>query len=212
MNSALITVEILLVVVTPLLFLYLKGSWPLRVIVPCLLTIPLLWYFTYAPLHELSHAAGTYFVGGKVTSIKIIPSFWLGEFGRAWINSEGVVEPWRQLITTLSPYLFDGLCIAAGLHLLRHSRLRNAFLIGFLFMLLFLRPAFDFVCETAGFLSGDKGDFYHLDMILGDLVTWAFMVTSLAVSFLSVFVVLRRFLGFPETFSASADLAGRTPT
>ncbi|HLE33026.1 MAG TPA: hypothetical protein VJB38_10485, partial [Bacteroidota bacterium] len=66
MNSALITVEILLVVVTPLLFLYLKGSWPLRVIVPCLLTIPLLWYFTYAPLHELSHAAGTYFVGGKV--------------------------------------------------------------------------------------------------------------------------------------------------
>jgi hypothetical protein len=47
--------EILLVVVLPLLVLYLKGNWPVRKILPSLLFIPILWYFTYAPLHELGH-------------------------------------------------------------------------------------------------------------------------------------------------------------
>jgi len=53
--------EILLFLVIPLLVLYLKGNWPLRKVIPCLVVIPILWYFTYAPLHELSHAAGVYF-------------------------------------------------------------------------------------------------------------------------------------------------------
>ena len=66
------TCEILLVVVMPLLVLYLKGNWPLRKVIPALVIIPVLWYFTYAPLHELSHAAGTYLVGGTV--IESIPS------------------------------------------------------------------------------------------------------------------------------------------
>ena len=76
MNYTLVTVEITLVIVAPLLFLYLRSSWPLRVIIPCLLSIPLLWYLTYSPLHELSHVVGTYLVGGTVTSIKLIPRFW----------------------------------------------------------------------------------------------------------------------------------------
>jgi len=74
-NYPLFTCEILLVVVMPLLVLYLKGNWPLRKIIPPLVIIPILWYFTYAPLHELSHAAGIYLVGGKAIGYKLIPSF-----------------------------------------------------------------------------------------------------------------------------------------
>ncbi|MCE7980417.1 MAG: hypothetical protein DYG89_04440 [Caldilinea sp. CFX5] len=81
------TGEILLVVVTPLLVLYIKGNWPLRKVIPSLVIIPILWYFTYAPLHELSHAAGLYLVGGKVIDYRLIPSFWLGEFAGAWISN-----------------------------------------------------------------------------------------------------------------------------
>ena len=35
-NYPLYTVETLLVVVMPLLVLYLKGNWPLRKVIPCL--------------------------------------------------------------------------------------------------------------------------------------------------------------------------------
>ena len=198
MNYLLVTFEIMLVVVAPLLTLYLKGSWPLRITVPCLLTIPLLWYLTYSPLHELSHVAGTYLVGGKVTSIKIIPSFWIGEFGRAWITSEGVTDKWHQLITTASPYLFDLLCLVASIYVLQRKLSRNAFVIGFLFMLLCLRPGFDFVCETIGFVSGDKGDFHHVDLILGNVLTWSFLLASIGFCSFMIFTILRRFRGFPR--------------
>ena len=82
-NYPVYTFEILLIVVMPLLVLYIKGSWPLRKVIPCIMVIPILWYFTYAPLHELSHAAGIYLVGCKVIVWKLIPRFWLGEFARA---------------------------------------------------------------------------------------------------------------------------------
>ncbi len=40
----LITLEILAVIVVPLLILYLRARWPLRVVIPCLLVIPAFWY------------------------------------------------------------------------------------------------------------------------------------------------------------------------
>lgn len=198
MDHILITVEIVLVVVVPLLFLYLKGSWPLRVIIPCLLTIPLLWYLTYSPLHELSHVVGTYLVGGTVTSIKIIPSFWAGEFGRAWIISEGVTNPTYQVITSISPYLFDVLCVLASIFVLQPKLQRSAFVIGFLFMLFCLRPAFDFLCEAVAFLLGDRGDFYHIELIVGNFLTWSFLLASIIFSFFMIFIILKRFRGFPR--------------
>lgn len=94
-KELLMTCEILLTVFVPLLVLYLRGSWPLRMIIPCLLTIPILWYLTYAPLHELSHVVGTYLVGGRVTYIKLIPSFWAGEFGGAWITTDSITRSWQ---------------------------------------------------------------------------------------------------------------------
>ncbi len=103
-NYLFITCEILLVVVMPLLVLYIKGNWPLRKVIPPLVVIPILWYFTYAPLHELSHAAGSYLVGGRVIDYKLIPSFWLGEFDGAWITPSGITQTWQQLTMTAFPY------------------------------------------------------------------------------------------------------------
>jgi hypothetical protein len=83
-NRLLITAEILFVVVTPLIVLYSKGNWRLRSTITCLLLIPVLWYLTYAPLHELSHVVGTYLAGGSVIDYQLIPRFWEGEFEIAW--------------------------------------------------------------------------------------------------------------------------------
>jgi hypothetical protein len=197
-NNILITLEILLVVVTPLVFLYLKGNWPLRTIIPCIVSIPVLWYPTYAPLHELSHVAGTYLVGGKVTYMKLIPRFWLGEYGRAWITSEGITEHWQQLVTSGSPYILDLVCIVVGMFVLRRSFSRNPFVLGLVFMLLCLRPAFDFLCEPIAFLQGDRGDFYAIQGIIGSFLTWLFIALSFGLCLLSVLRILRRFVRFPE--------------
>ena len=193
------TFELLLVLVAPLLILYFRGGWPLRTIVPCLLTIPLIWYFTYAPLHELSHAAGTYLVGGKVDHYKLIPRFWAGEFGRAWITPSGITQSWQQLLMTAAPYMLDIACIVTGTFVLRRSFSKNAFIVGLVFMLLCLRPAFDFVCESIALAAGDRGDFYVLKQLLGSVATWSFIVCSLALCVYSISTILRRFGRSEET-------------
>jgi hypothetical protein len=194
----LITLEITVVIVAPLLVLYLKGNWPLPTIIPCLLSIPVLWYFTYAPIHEISHVAGTYLVGAKVVDYKLIPRFWQGEFGRAWITPEGITHSWQQLVTTTAPYILDVLCIVVGMTVLRRNLSKNPFVVGLVFMLLCLRPAFDFVCEPIAFLAGDRGDFYAVDGIIGSVLTWLFILFSLGLSLFSIVRILRRFAGFPE--------------
>ncbi|MCX6132169.1 MAG: hypothetical protein NTU47_00035 [Ignavibacteriales bacterium] len=192
------TLEICLTIVTPLLFLYLRSSWPQRSIIPCMVSIPVLWYPVYSPIHELSHVAATYLVGGKVTSMKLIPSFWNSEFGRAWITTEGVTQSWQQLITTGAPYMLDLACLVTGMLLLRRTFSGNPFWVGLVFMLLCLRPAFDFVCETVGFITGDRGDFYALQGIIGSSPIWLFIVLSLGLSLLAIVNILRSYAGFPK--------------
>ena len=153
----LITVEILVVIVAPLLILYLTGPWPMRIAVPCLLLIPVLWYLTYSPIHELSHVLGAYLVGGSVTELKLIPSFWRGEFGRAWITPQGLQAPWQQLVMTSAPYVLDGVSVAVGFFALHRRHLGRPFALGVLLMLLCLRPAFDVVCETVALALGGRG-------------------------------------------------------
>jgi hypothetical protein len=204
-NDMLMTLEILLVIDAPLLFLYLKGKWPLRTVILCLLSIPVLWYLTYAPLHELSHIAGTYLVGGRVVYYKLIPKFWLGEFGHAWITSQGISKSWQQFISTSSPYLGDDICIIIGYFILRRNFSKNPFIVGLVFMLLCLRPAFDFVCETIAFLSGTRGDIYTIENIIGSFWTWSFILLSMALSLISTASILKRFAGFPEALSVNLE-------
>ena len=183
----------------PLIYLYLKRGWPLRVSIPCLLIIPVLWYLTYSPLHELSHIAGTYLVGGRVTYYKLIPSFWAGEFGRAWIKTDGLEASWQQLVSTASPYILNIACVVTAIFIPRRNFTKKAFVVGLVFMLLCLRPAFDFVCETIAFISGDRGDIYYIEGKIGSLATWALLSLSIGLSLFSILSFTRRFVQAPNT-------------
>lgn len=192
------TCEILLVVVTPLLVLYIKGNWPLRKVIPSLVIIPILWYFTYAPLHELSHAAGLYLVGGKVIDYRLIPSFWLGEFAGAWITPSGIPQNWQQVTMTAFPYLLDVVCFAVAIFVFRRGSSKNPFLIGLAFMLLCLRPAMDFVFEPIAFLSGDRNDFYALQQIIGPFALWSLILLSIGLAVYSISSTLSRLVSFSK--------------
>jgi len=191
------TFEILLTIALPLIVLYLRGGWALRTTILCLLTLPVVWYITYAPLHEISHILGTYLVGGRIISMRLIPPFWRGEFGRAWINLEGITEGWQQLISTGFPYLLDVLSVVAGLMIIRRRSFRNPFVLGLAFMLLCLRPLFDLVCETSAFITGDRGDLYAISQILGSASTWTFLIFSIGMAAVTIVAVLKRFNSFP---------------
>lgn len=192
------TCEILLVVVTPLLVLYIKGNWPLRKVIPSLVIIPILWYFTYAPFHELSHAAGLYLVGGKVIDYRLIPSFWLGEFAGAWITPSGIPQSWQQVTMTAFPYLLDVVCFAVAIFVFRRGSSKNPFLIGLAFMLLCLRPAMDFVFEPIAFLSGDRNDFYALQQIIGPFALWSLILLSIGLAVYSISSTLSRLVSFSK--------------
>jgi hypothetical protein len=197
-NYLLSTCEILLVVVMPLLVLYLKGNWPLGKVIPPLVIIPVLWYFTYAPLHELSHAAGVYLLGGKVIEYKLIPSFWLGEFGGAWITPSGITQSWQSLTMSAFPYLLDIVCFVVAIFVFRRVFSRNPFFIGLAFMLLCLRPACDFVFEPIGFISGVRGDFYNMQRIVGPFAVWSFILISIGLAVYSISSTLSHFVSFSK--------------
>ena len=197
-NYLLSTCEILLVVVMPLLVLYLKGNWPLRKIIPPLVIIPVLWYFTYAPLHELSHAAGLYLIGGKAIDYKLIPRFWLGEFSGAWVTPSGITQSWQQLTMTAFPYMLDIVCFVVAIFVFRRGSSRNPFFIGLAFMLLCLRPAIDFVFESIGFLSGYRGDLYNIQHIVGPFAIWSFILISIGLAVYSISSTLSHFVSFSK--------------
>jgi hypothetical protein len=192
------TVEILLFLVIPLLVLYLKGNWPLRQVIPCIVVIPIIWYFTYSPFHELSHAAGVYLVGGKVIQYRLIPPFWSGEFARAWITPSGITQSWQQITTTAFPYLLDVVCFIVALFVFRRGFSRNPFLVGLAFMLLCLRPAGDFVFEPIAFLSGDRNDFYALQQIVGPFAIWSFILLSIGLAIYAIVSTLRHLVRFSK--------------
>jgi hypothetical protein len=192
------TCEILLVLVMPLLVLHLKGNWSLRKVIPPLVIIPILWYFTYAPLHELSHAAGVYLVGGKVIDSKLLPSFWLSEFARAWIIPSGIPDRWQQLTMTVFPYMLDIVCFIVAIFVFRRVFSRNPLLIGLAFMLLCLRPAMDFVFEPIAFLSGDRNDFYAIQKIVGPFAIWAFILISMGLAAYSITSTLSHLVSFSK--------------
>jgi hypothetical protein len=198
-NYPLATCEILLVVVMPLLILYLKGNWPLRKVIPPLVIISVFWYFTYAPLHELSHAAGIYLVGGKVIGgYRLIPRFWLGEFGGAWMLPSGITQSWQQLTISAFPYMLDIVCFVVATFVFRRDFSRNPFFIGLAFMLLCLRPAMDFVSEPIGFLSGIRGDFYVMQQIVGPFAIWSFILISIGLSIYTISSTLSHFVSFSK--------------
>ncbi|MBI4912198.1 MAG: hypothetical protein HY823_05635 [Acidobacteria bacterium] len=197
-DRLLITLEILVVIVGPLLFLYLKGPWPLRRTLPSLLVLPLLWYLTYAPTHELSHVAGTYLVGGRVVDIQWIPRFWRGEFGQAWITPVGLSSTWQSWIMTASPYILDAVSLGVGHSLLRRRPPETPFVAGLLLMILCLRPAFDFVCETLAFAQGRRADLFHLAQGVGAPALGILMVVCIGLSLAAIASILHASTKAPE--------------
>lgn len=194
----LVVLEILVVIVAPLLAWYRRGPWPPRTVAGGMALLAVLWYLTYAPIHELSHALATVLVGGRVMAIKLIPSFWEGTFAGAWVDSALLDRPWQQVAMLAAPYLLDVAALLVGLAVLRRRPPRGALRGGLLLVLLCLRPAFDLVTESVAYVRGAEADLWHIAWFTGGAGLWAVLLPALAVAVVGVVAVARSSPGAPR--------------
>lgn len=173
-------------VVFPLFLFYKIRGWSEKSVRLSLTLIPILWYFTNAPLHELSHIVATYLVGGTVSEVVLFPKFWEGSFGNAYILSTGVIGSLNFAITALFPYLIDILFLVMGYFILKSCNIKSAFMAGFIVMLFFLRPLFDIISNTSTALLFQVGDFVQLAEHIGTLPA---ITTGLALSTIALYLV-----------------------
>ena len=60
----LVTLEILVAIVAPLLILCSTGRWPMRLAIPCLLVIPVLWHPNLLA-HSRAESRSRHLLGGR---------------------------------------------------------------------------------------------------------------------------------------------------
>ena len=193
-----VSVALLIFIVAPLIFLYYKGPWPFRTTIPNLVILVILFCLLYTPMHELSHIAGAYLSGVQVRDIQLFPKILAGHIVTARYHPLNVRSVWQFVIMTGFPYILNVIGSALGIFFLRRNFSKNSFVVGFLFMLLCLRPAFDFTGETLGFLSRNGGDIHQISRCIGVSTTWWILSFSIGLTLLSIFIVMNRFTGSPR--------------
>lgn len=166
-------VQIILCIVVPLLILGKRRSWPERTMRVCMVFLPLIWYLTNAPLHELAHLLATPLVGGKIEGFRLVPHFWTGDFANAYIRSSGVVSPSQIFLTSIAPYFIDFLLLPLGYVWLVRQRKAAPFVFGLVFTLTCLRPLFNITNNLLGGLVLDFGDFRLLSQSAGPFVAYS---------------------------------------
>lgn len=196
------TFEILGLVIIPLLLFYARTNLSRRmwsINIPVLL---LVWFFTSAMLHELSHLIGIMVVGDKIVDYHLIPKFREGDFDFSvgWARSQ-LLNDWRDVIPGLFPYFRDVVLLIVGFLVLRSKRIHNSFLVGLIFILCCLSSLFDIVDNyftgyVVGHASGN--DFLGTAMKIGEnwtnLIGIVFTIFAFSVCGWIIFI----YKGFPK--------------
>jgi hypothetical protein len=166
------TFEIIGLIIIPLLLFYARTNLSRRMWLINIPVLVLVWSFTYAMLHELSHLIGIIVVGDKIIDYHILPKFWEGDFNfnAGWVRSQ-LLNDWRDVIPGLFPYFRDIVLLIVGLLVLRSKKIHNSFLVGLIFILFCLSSLFDIVDNYfIGYIVGHGlgNDFLGTAMKIGD--------------------------------------------
>jgi len=153
--------EIASFIVFPLLLFYRSSIWTYKKYVPSIVIIYLIWYFSYAFFHELMHLIGNWVFDKTIYEIKLIPEFWKGEFGTAYIRYDYKSDS-KDFIIILLPYARDIILLAIGYLLIIKTKIKNLFTIGLIFAIMILSPLFDIANNYFGYLLGSMNDFNAL--------------------------------------------------
>lgn len=183
--------EIALFIVLPLLLFYRSSIWTYKKYVPYIILIYLIWYFSYAFFHELMHLLGNWFFDKTIYEIKLIPEFWKGEFGTAYIRYDYKSDS-KDFIIILLPYARDIILLAIGYLLIIKAKIKNIFTIGLIFTIMILSSLFDIANNYFGYLLGSMNDFNALGESGGRFFSHLIGISFCIISALTTISTLKR--------------------
>ena len=183
------TIEIALLIMLPLIFIFQRSSWKLKEYVPSIVIIYLVWYFTYALFHELMHMSGAWIFNKTIFEFQLIPKFWKGEFGTGYINYDYKGDS-MDFIIILLPYARDIVFLIVGYFIIIKMEIRKPFVLGLVLVLLILSPLYDIGNNYSAYLLGYMNDFNALgessSMIISHLIGISFFLTSTLITLLII--------------------------
>jgi hypothetical protein len=179
-------IEIALLIVLPLIIFYQHSNLSYKQYAINIALLYLIWYLSYACLHELCHMFGSWIMGTPILDYQLIPPFWKGDFRTAYVNSP--FENNNQAVVSLiMPYLRDIVFLIPGFLILKRKGINNYFLTGLVLIVFILSPLYDVINNYSAFVFMSYGDFNGISKIIGAVYTNAigllFTLTALFITF-----------------------------
>jgi hypothetical protein len=192
--------EIALLLMLPLVLFYQRSIWSHKKYLPSILFIYLIWYLSYALLHELMHMLGVWIFDKTIFEIKLIPSFWTGDFGSGYVRYDYKGDS-KDFVIILLPYARDIILLALGYLLIIKTEIKKPFLIGIILVIMILSPLFDISNNYFAYLLGAMNDFNALgessSKSISNLIGISFFMTSALITI----HILKRYKNYPEHYT-----------
>lgn len=170
MDDLIVTIQLALLLVLPLILFYQRLNVSYRSYVVYVVLLYSIWFATYALLHESSHLFGSWITGARIRDYQLVPEFWKGDYKTGYVNAEfenGV----QSFVSHVFPYVRDLIFVGLGYAALKRRRLSHPFVCGLIIVLFVLSPLFDIVNNYLAFVLGGRNDFHGIAMTIGR--TWA---------------------------------------
>ena len=182
--------EIALFLILPLIFFYQRSGLDWKRYVVLIVILYVVWYLTYALLHESMHMLGVVLVHKTIQSYQLIPHFWSGEFGTGYVNY-GFVGDKADLLVMMAPYIRDVLFAIVGYILYRKKIFATPFLVGLLLVIFVFSPLFDMANNYLAYVLGSRNDFNAMRVCSSPLVPHVAGIVGLSVILLCSYLVIR---------------------
>jgi hypothetical protein len=199
MYLLIVTIEIALLIILPLIIFFKRSEWNYRSYIFIIPVLYLIWYLSYALLHELSHMLGVWISGKEIYNYQLIPHFWEGEFGKGFVNYNYQGDK-KDFLIIILPYIRDIIFLLIGYRILKKRKIKQSFWLGLILIMLIFSPLFDISNNYIAFLMGSMNDFNSLRDSGSSLVS-----NSIGISFIAfaVFISIKCVIlgkGYPKPF------------
>jgi len=195
MLAFLTTIEIALLIVLPLIIFFQRSSWKMKEYVFLIPIIYLIWYFSYAFLHEICHLFAAIILGKKVFSFQLIPYFWKGETGIGYVNSE-----FNQL-TVLMPYIKDIAFSVIGTIIILKKVIKKPFITGLLLTVLVFSPLFDVANNYLIYVIRSINDFRAFSDLTNSTIAHFVGILFLSITTISTLLLLWQGKNYPNSIT-----------
>lgn len=189
-------IEIAFLIVLPLIFFYQRSNLTYKQYIINIALLYVIWYFSYAYMHELCHMFGSWIMGTPILDYQLIPPFWKGDFKTAFVNS--LFETNTQAVVSLiMPYLRDIVFLIPGYLILKQKKITNYFISGLVLIVFILSPLYDVINNYSAFVFMAYGDFNGISEIIGALYTNAIGIVFTLTALFITFRILKIYKDFP---------------